>query len=72
MSLSRYLLEFANENPGKAVGAVIGLILGILVLTFGVAKTFVILLFILLGFIIGKMVDDKVSVIDEIRRIFSR
>ena len=38
MSLSRYLLEFANENPGKTVGAVTGFILGILILTFGFLK----------------------------------
>ena len=72
MSFSRYLLEFANENPGKAVGAVAGLILGIAVLAFGFAKTLVIILFIFLGYVIGKMVDDKVSLIDAIKRIFRR
>ena len=72
MSLSRYLLEFANENPGKTVGAVTGFILGILILTFGFLKTIVVILFIILGIIIGKMVDDRISIVDEIRRIFRR
>lgn len=72
MSLSRYLLEFVNDNPGKSVGAVAGFLLGILILTFGVLKTIVVILFIVLGIIIGKMVDDRISIFDEIRRIFRR
>lgn len=72
MSFSRYILEIASENPGKTVGAITGFILGILILTFGVLKTFVVILFIVLGFIIGKMLDDRISLIDEIRRIFRR
>lgn len=66
------MIEFANDNPGKTVGAVAGFILGILILTFGVLKTFVVLLFIILGIIIGKMADDRISLVDEIRRIFRR
>jgi uncharacterized membrane protein len=72
MSLSRYLLEFVNDNPGKSVGAAAGFLLGILILTFGVLKTFVVILFVILGIMIGKMVDDRISIIDEIRRIFRR
>jgi len=72
MSISRYILEWANYNPGKAAGALAGLVLGLLTLTFGIAKTILIVLFVLLGFIIGKMVDDRVSVFDEIRNLFRR
>ncbi len=72
MSLSRYLLEFVNDNPGKSVGAIAGFLLGILILAFGVLKTFVVILFVILGIIIGKMADDRISIIDEIRRIFRR
>ncbi len=72
MSLSRYLLEFVNDNPGKSVGAVAGFLLGILILTFGILKTIVVILFVILGIIIGKMADDRISIFDEIRRIFRR
>ncbi|HOP28999.1 MAG TPA: DUF2273 domain-containing protein [Spirochaetota bacterium] len=72
MSLSRYLLEFVNDNPGKSVGAIAGFLLGILILAFGVLKTIVVILFVVLGIIIGKMADDRISIIDEIRKIFRR
>lgn len=72
MSLTRYISDFVNENPGKSVGAVSGLILGVLILAFGFWKTIVILLFIILGFIIGKMIDDGDSGIDAIKNIFRR
>ena len=64
------MLDFVNDNPGKSVGAVAGFLLGILILTFGVLKTIVVILFVFLGIIIGKMADDRLSIIDEIRRIF--
>lgn len=72
MSLSRYLLEFVNDNPGKSVGAIAGFLLGILILAFGVLKTIVVILFVVLGIIIGKMADDRISIIDEIRKLFRR
>ncbi len=72
MSLTRYISDFVNENPGKSVGAVSGLILGVLILAFGFWRTVVILLFIILGFIIGKMIDDGDSGIEAIKNIFRR
>ena len=72
MSLTRYISDFVNENPGKSVGAVSGLILGVLILAFGFWRTVVIILFIILGFIIGKMFDDGDSAIEAIKNIFRR
>lgn len=72
MSISRYISEWINYNPGKAVGAFGGFVLGILILVFGIAKTLLIVLFVILGIVIGKMVDDRVSVFDEFRNIFRR
>ncbi|HPS58100.1 MAG TPA: DUF2273 domain-containing protein [Spirochaetota bacterium] len=72
MSLTRYISDFVNENPGKSVGAFSGLILGVLILTFGFWRTVVIILFIILGFIIGKMIDDGDSGIEAIKNIFRR
>jgi uncharacterized membrane protein len=72
MSISRYISEWVNYNPGKAVGAAAGFILGLLILIMGIAKTILIVLFILLGYTIGRMVDERVSVFDEFRNIFKR
>ena len=72
MSISRYISEWVNYNPGKAAGAFGGFVLGILILVFGIAKTLLIILFVILGIIIGKMADDRVSVFDEFRNIFRK
>ncbi len=72
MSLTRYISDFVNENPGKTVGAASGLVLGVLILTFGFWKTVVIILFIILGFIIGKMIDDGDAAIGAIKNFFRR
>jgi len=72
MNLTRYISDLLNENPGKAVGALSGLVLGILILTFGFLKTLVIILFVILGLLIGKMIDDGDSGIDAIKNLFRR
>lgn len=72
MNLTRYITEWINTNPGKAVGVIAGLALGLLILTFGPIKTLIIILFMLLGFIIGKMVDERISVVEEFKNIFRR
>jgi len=72
MTFLEYVKEWINGNPGKAAGAFIGFILGIFILSIGFVKTLLIIIFILIGFIIGKLRDDKVSVIDQIKGIFNR
>lgn len=72
MSLTRYIYDLVNENPGKTVGAFSGLVLGILILTFGFWKTIVIILFVILGILVGKMIDDGDSFIDGIKNLFRR
>ncbi len=72
MDFIQFIKNWINTNPGKAAGALIGFIGGILILSLGVAKTILILLFVAVGFIIGKMKDENVSFIDEIKGIFKR
>ncbi len=72
MEFSRFLADMFNNNPGKTVGAIAGLILGILILVFGFLQVLVIIIFILLGIIVGKMIDDKASIIDAITGFFRR
>jgi len=72
MELHEKIRELIAENPGKALGALVGFIFGILVLVFGILKVFVITVFIIIGILVGKMVDDKSSVIENIMNIFRR
>ena len=66
------LKEWINSNPGKAAGVAAGAVFGILVLTVGVVKTVLIMLFILLGYLIGKLKDDNISLKSLINDIFKR
>lgn len=61
-----------KNNPGKAAGAAIGFVAGLLILTLGILQTLLIALFILIGFIVGKLKDDDVSIVDQIKKIFNR
>lgn len=60
-----------NNNPGKAIGAFSGAIIAVLFLTFG-WKTFFILLLALIGLVIGKSLDDDISIVEQIKNIFRR
>ncbi|MFC1670013.1 DUF2273 domain-containing protein [Spirochaetota bacterium] len=72
MDFFKFIMDWINENPGKAVGAIIGFLLGIFILTLGILKTIIIIIFIIIGFVIGKSRDDNVSIIDEITGIFKK
>ncbi len=60
MNFFTFLGEWINANPGKAVGGAIGFILGLLFLTIGFVKTLLVLILVIIGFVIGKMIDDDV------------
>jgi uncharacterized membrane protein len=64
--------EWINQNPGKAAGAMAGLVLGVLIFTIGPLKVLVVILFILAGYIIGKSRDEKKSLIDTAAGLFKR
>jgi uncharacterized membrane protein len=72
MNFTDYIKQWINQNPGKAVGGFAGLVLGIFILALGIPRTIIVILFVLIGLLIGKLKDDRVSVIDEIKGIFSR
>jgi len=61
-----------NMNPGKALGAMAGFLLGILLFTFGILKTVVIILLVGAGFILGKARDENVSIVDELTGLFKK
>lgn len=53
-----YIME---NHRGKAIGLILGLIAGILVINYGFWKTLFIVVCIIGGFFIGKAVDEQVD-----------
>lgn len=68
----RYVLDWINDNPGKAIGLVIGFILSIILLVLGIWKTILVAIFMGLGYLLGRSRDENVSIIDEFNRFFRR
>ncbi|MBP7602497.1 MAG: DUF2273 domain-containing protein [Spirochaetes bacterium] len=62
--------EWISRNPGRAAGAFAGFLFGVLLFTIGVLKTILILIFVLIGYIIGKSRDDNLSIVEEINELF--
>ncbi len=60
--------HFLSANM-RLLGTVIGIFFGILYLVFGLFKTIVFAIFVLLGYFIGKMLDDREDWRDVIDRI---
>jgi uncharacterized membrane protein len=52
----------------KAVGAIAGLVLGIIVICFGALKAFLVVLFILAGWLIGKFLMGEIDLLDLYER----
>lgn len=50
-----------DNHRGKAIGLILGLIAGILVINYGFWKTLFIVVCIIGGFLIGKAVDEQVD-----------
>ena len=72
MNFFRFVGDWINTNPGKAVGLFLGLVLGLFILFLGFLKTLFVFLFVAIGYLIGKLKDDKISFLGEFRRFFSR
>ncbi|MCP4138581.1 MAG: DUF2273 domain-containing protein [bacterium] len=72
MNLFKFILDWINENPGKTAGGFLGFILGIFLLTFGITKTLLIIILILIGFIFGKFRDDNISIVEQVKGLFRR
>ena len=72
MSFIDFITDWTKDNPGKAVGAIIGFILGILLFTLGILKTLLVIVLVAIGFFIGKTRDDNISIIDQITGLFRR
>lgn len=72
MSLANFISEWINHNPGKAIGAFLGFIIGICIFSFGVAKTIFILFLVFVGYVIGKVKDEHISITDQFMKLIKR
>ncbi|MDQ7095791.1 DUF2273 domain-containing protein [Desulfosporosinus sp. PR] len=61
--LSRFVTWALEYHPGKFIGTLIGLIVGLLMVTLGFWRTMVLAIFVLLGFVLGKRQDDHQDII---------
>lgn len=61
--------EIWEQHSGKIVGATAGLLIGILIITFGFFRTLFVLLCIVAGYIIGKKIDEKEDLMDILDKL---
>lgn len=63
------LAKIFNSNRGKIIGTIIGLLTAIFILVIGFFKTIFIVIFMFLGYYIGKRIDKNESFLDLIEKI---
>ncbi|MEA4903091.1 DUF2273 domain-containing protein [Desulfitobacterium sp.] len=64
-------LHLLDEHPGKLIGSILGFLLGLLVVFLGFWKSLVLVLFVGVGFLIGKSQDDHKKLFDWFDRFFN-
>ena len=67
--LKEEYLKYISENPKKAIGALIGLLIGILILTVGFLKTLVLALTTFIGYYLGSRYNLEEDMKDLLMRI---
>ncbi|MEG6585635.1 DUF2273 domain-containing protein [Dendrosporobacter sp. 1207_IL3150] len=65
----KLLEEIWQQHSGKIMGILIGLIVGILIISFGFFKTLFILLCAGVGYIVGKRIDEKEDIMDILDKL---
>ncbi|QCX32698.1 DUF2273 domain-containing protein [Caloramator sp. E03] len=63
------LLNIFHNNRGKFIGAIVGFILAIFILTIGFLKALFIAICVFIGYYIGKKIDNKESIVETIQKI---
>ncbi len=64
--------DFAANNLGKLIGVTLGLLLGWMIIEYGVFKTLFVIVLIVVGYLLGKQADDGENLSLFIDRIFKR
>lgn len=61
--------EIWQQHSGKILGVIMGLILGVFIITVGFFRTAFILLCAVVGYIVGKRIDEKEDIMDIIDKL---
>jgi uncharacterized membrane protein len=61
-----------QNHPGKLIGMSLGLILGLLIVLLGFWKTLVLVLFVTVGYVLGKREDDYQSMSLWLERLLGK
>ncbi len=62
--------DFLSQHLGKILGVILGLLLGWMIIEYGFFKTLLVIIFVAVGFLVGKKADDNEDVLSAIRRFF--
>jgi len=62
-------MEWLTLHRGKIIGAATGLALGVSVILFGFFKTLFVAVCVVLGYLAGKQLDDRVDLKERILRL---
>ena len=66
-----YLQKFWQERRREIIGGIVGLIIGIIIITLGFFKTLVLSICITIGYYLGKKADNKEDIIQLIERLLN-
>ncbi|MGL5514243.1 MAG: DUF2273 domain-containing protein [Sporomusa sp.] len=66
---SKLLEEIWQHHRGKLLGMLIGLVFGILVLTFGFFRTLFVVLCAFAGYVVGKRIDQKEDIMEILDKL---
>lgn len=66
----KLLIYIMDEHRGKAIGVTLGLLASILFISFGFWQTIFIVLCILVGYQVGKKIDEQVDLELWIKNLF--
>lgn len=59
MDIMGFLTKMWEEHRNASIGVIIGLLVGVCFASFGFGKTLVVLICLVIGLVIGKLVDKK-------------
>jgi uncharacterized membrane protein len=72
MEFFKTVAEWMNENPGKAAGTIAGIVIGLLIIIFGPLNAIFVIVLGAIGFLVGKLRDENISITEQIRRFLKR